>query len=235
MRVFEESARNAGFSKVSEHKGAVAWEIVKYISEGGFLFSMCSACDSFDIALAATGLDIVSAEIDGDGLTPGYQQKLDYSKSLAFTNFTLYTDPMVYEFSDIDIHPNLLNQVLPKDEDFVLFEFSAKLDPVPTMLTQCHTSQVHEYREQTTAFWKDKIKPRIVILAEFPGLNIVKYLHGNYGQGTFTYLAGHDPEDVEHLVGEEPTDLNLHKNSPGYRLILNNILFPAARKKEKKT
>lgn len=235
VSVFEHSAQKAGFTKVSEHKNAVAWEITKYMSDGGFMFSMCSACDSFDISLAATGLDIVAAEIDGDGLTPGYQKKLDYAKALAFQNFTLYPNPNIYEFSDIDIHPDMMEQVLPKNEKFTLFEFSAKLDPVPTMLTQCHTSQVKEYRGQTTAFWKDKIKPRVLILGEFPGRNIVKYLHGNFGQGSYTYLAGHDPEDVEHFVGEEPTDLNLHKNSPGYRLILNNILFPAAKKKEKKT
>lgn len=235
VRVFEDAARRSGFSKVSQHKNAVAWEIVKYITDGGFLFSMCSACDSFDISLAATGIDIVAAEIDGDGLTPGYQQKLDFDKCLAFQNFTLYTDPMIYEYADIDIHPNMVDQVLPKDEHFVLFEFSAKLDPVPSMLTQCHTARIKEFRGQTTAFWKDKVKNRVVIMAEFPGRNLVKYLHGNWGQGTFTYFAGHDPEDVEHFVGEEPTDLSLHKSSPGYRLILNNILFPAARKKEKKT
>ncbi|MFH1744183.1 MAG: asparagine synthetase B [bacterium] len=233
---YEEAARAAGFNSVQEHKAAVTARIVEYVAQGGFLFAMCAATDSLDIARAAVGLDIVAPEFDGDGLTPGFQDKLDFTKTLAFQNFQLVPDPNVYEFSDIDTSNA---PVTPGSryvaDDFALFEFSAKFDPVPTMLTQDHTARVHDFLGQTSAFRKEKIKPNITILGEFPGQNIAKYLHGVYGQGTFSFLAGHDPEDREHLVGEKATDLSQYPNSPGYRLILNNILFPAAKKKERKT
>ncbi len=236
VRRFESTAREAGFSSVQEHKAAVAARIVEYVSQGGFLFAMCAATDSLDIARAATGLDIVAPEIDGDGLTPGFQDKLDFSKTLAFQDFTLVPDPNIYEFSDIDTSNSPATPGSRYVADtFALFEFSAKFDPVPTMLTQDHVARVADFLGQTSAFRKEKIKPHVRILGEFPGQKVAKYIHGVYGQGTFTYLAGHDPEDREHLVGEKPTDLNQHPNSPGYRLILNNILFPAAKKKERKT
>ncbi len=236
VKTFEAAARAAGFQSVQEHKAAVAARVVEYVAQGGFLFAMCAATDTLDIARAATGLDIVAPEIDGDGLTPGFQDKLDFTKTLAFENFQLVTDPNIYEFSDIDTSNA---PVTPGSrytaEQFTLFEFSAKFDPVPTMLTQDHVAQVHDFLGQTSAFRKEKIKPSVIILGEFPGQNVAKYIHGVYGQGTFTFLAGHDPEDREHLVGEQATDLAQYPNSPGYRLILNNILFPAAKKKERKT
>jgi len=236
VRTFESAARAAGFSSVQEHKAVVAARIIEYVAEGGFLFAMCAACDTLDIARAATGLDIVPPEIDSDGLTPGFQDKLDFSKTLAFHNFTLVTDPRIYEFSDIDTSSAPAtpgSRYVAKE--FALFEFSAKFDPVPTMLTQDHVSRIMDFLGQTSAFRKEKIKPHVTILGEFPGQNVAKYIHGVHGRGTFTYLAGHDPEDPEHLVGENATDLSQHPNSPGYRLILNNILFPAAKKKERKT
>lgn len=236
VKSYETAARAAGFSSVQEHKAAVTARIVEYVAQGGFLFAMCAATDTLDIARAATGLDIVAPEIDGDGLTPGFQDKLDFSKSLAFHNFKLVTDPAIYEFSDIDTGPA---PATPGSRyvamEFALFEFSAKFDPVPTMLTQDHVAHVKDFLGQTSAFRKEKIKPHMIILGEFRGQNVAKYIHGVYGQGTFTYLAGHDPEDREHLVHDKPTDLTQHPNSPGYRLILNNVLFPAAKKKERKT
>jgi hypothetical protein len=233
---YEAAARAAGFSSVQEHKAAVSARIMEFVAQGGFLFSMCAATDTLDIARAATGLDIVAPEIDGDGLTPGFQDKLDFSKTLAFQDFVLVPDPNIYEFSDIDTStaPATPGSRYVATE-FVLFEFSAKFDPVPTMLTQDHVDRIPDFLGQTSAFRKEKIKPQVIILGEFPGQNVAKYIHGVYGQGTFTYLAGHDPEDREHLVYEKATDLSQHPNSPGYRLILNNILFPAAKRKERKT
>ena len=233
---FEAEARRLGFAKVSRLKLAVAETIRQYVEAGGFLFAMCSATDSYDIALAASTTDICDAVFDGDGIDPAYAAKLDFDHSLAFQDFVLYTDPTVYEYSDIDTTPLDRSQSRPPATDyFTLFEFSAKYDPVPTMLTQNHVALVHNFMGQTTAFHKNRIKPNVVILAEHEGSGEVKYLHGNCGQGTFTFLGGHDPEDYQHFVGDPPTDLSLHRNSPGYRLILNNILFPAAKKKEQKT
>lgn len=230
----EAMAKEMGYNKVSEEKKAVARKIKEYVGNGGFLFSMCSGTDTFDIALAAEGVDIAPSQFDGDPADPNAQEKLDYSKTLAFTDFEISKNPAEYEHADIDV-PIQLNQVDQSLDFFTLFEFSAKWDPVPTMLTQNHVSSVRGFYGQTTAFQKDKVKESVVILAESPGRNMVKYVHGNYGRGTFTFYAGHDPEDYTHRVNDPPTDLSLHTNSPGYRLILNNILFPAAKKKKRKT
>ncbi len=230
----EKMAAQLGYSKVSEEKKAVAQRLKEYVGNGGFLFSMCSGTDTFDIALAAEGVDIAPSQFDGDPADPNAQQKLDFSNALAFEDFNLIIDPAEYEHADIDV------SVQPEEVDraldfFTLFEFSAKWDPVPTMLTQNHVSSIRGFYGQTTAFQKDKVKESVVILGESPGRNMVKYIHGNYGNGTFTFYAGHDPEDYRHFVNDPPTDLSLHPSSPGYRLILNNILFPAAKKKERKT
>jgi hypothetical protein len=195
---------------------------------------MCSATDSFDIALAAAGIDIVEAAFDGTPTEPGFQEKLDYERSMAFTGFHLIPSPNVYEFSDIDMTEAATAR--PEEIDyFTLFEFAAKYDPVPAMLTQCHVNVVKGFMGQTTTFRRSLIKNYVTILGDYPGTEEVKYLHGNLGRGTFTFLGGHDPEDYRHLVGDPPTILSMHRNSPGYRLILNNILFPAAKKKERKT
>jgi hypothetical protein len=233
VRLFQERARKAGFSSVRAHKLAVAREIQRYVIEGGFLFAMCSACDTIDIALAAHKIDIIPPEIDGTPITPQAQQKLDFAQTFAFTDFQLEFSAYVYEFSDIDI--SHYQKGGPKAEDFVLFDFSAKYDPVPTMLVQCHQSVIKGFLGQTTDFYKKRVKKEVVILAEGKDGERVKYIHGNLGKGTFTFYGGHDPEDYMHLVGEIPTNLALHPNSPGYRLILNNILFPAAKEKPKKT
>ena len=232
----EKLAAELGFEKVSQQKGAVSREIRDYVQNGGFLFAMCSAADALDIALAAEKTDICASVFDGDGLDNDFQSKLDYSKSLAFHNFNLITDPAVYEFSDIDVPPSFMPRVRdPETDYFTLFEFSAKYDPVPTMLTQNHVNVVKGFMGQTTMFLESKIKPSVTIMGKVEGTEEVKYIHGNYGKGTFTYYGGHDPEDYTHRVGDPPTQLELHKNSPGYRLILNNILFPAAKKKKLKT
>ncbi len=209
-------------------------EIRDYVEDGGFLFAMCSACDTFDIALSAAGVDIVAQEFDYDGITPGFQDQLDYDRCLAFTGFKLVTNPLVYEFSDIDTSDYATARGSDADY-FTLFEFSAKYDPVPAMLTQNHVSFVNGFLGQTTGFRKQLVKKSVVVLGEVAVHDEVKYLHGNVGRGTFTFLGGHDPEDYQHAVGDPPTDLNLHPNSPGYRLILNNVLFPAAKKKTQKT
>jgi hypothetical protein len=230
---FEEAARRAGFAKVSQHKLAVARKIKEYIARGGFVFAMCSATDTFDIALAADGMDFLYEPYDGDRPEPDCNKRLDFSKTLAFENFQLVMNPLVYEFSDIDVTEAAFKR--GPDSYFMLFEFSAKHDPVPTMLTQDHVAAIPEFMGQTTGFDSRKIKKSAVILAEVRGTEEVKYLHGNYGRGTFTFYGGHDPEDFRHNVGDPPTNLALHKNSPGYRLILNNVLFPAAEKKKQKT
>ncbi len=230
----EAMAENLGFSKVSELKKAVAREIKDYLGRGGFLFAMCSATDSYDIALAAEGVDVVADVFDGDPVDPDYSRKLNYAESLCFTDFKLITKPLVYEYSDIDTTPMAARRGQANDY-FTLFEFSAKHDPIPTMLTQNHVSVINGFMGQTTGFAKHLIKTEVTIMAETEGQDDVKYLNGSFGRGTFTFYAGHDPEDYQHMVGDPPTDLALYKNSPGYRLILNNILFPAARKKEKKT
>ncbi|HQG44296.1 MAG TPA: asparagine synthetase B, partial [bacterium] len=236
VRKNEAMAKKLGFAKVSELKRAVVFAIRDFVAAGGFLFAMCSATDSFDIALAASHVDIVDTPFDGDPVDPQAQQKLDYSQCFAFENFKIETNPMIYEYSDIDIPPSYAPVSRGAEGDyFTLFEFSAKYDPVPTMLTQNHVAAIKGYMGQTTGFQKRLIKKSVTIMGEAEGTDQVKYLRGNYGQGTFCFLAGHDPEDFQHFVNDPPTQLALHKNSPGYRLILNNILFPAARKKELKT
>lgn len=232
----ERMAKRLGFAKVSEQKKAVARTIRDFVAGGGFMFAMCSAPDSYDIALAAEGVDIVPAEFDHDPAAPDAQARLDFSKTFAFQNFTLKMNPYEYAKSDIDINPMMTGSSLEEENDyFTLFEFSAKFDPVPSMLTQCHTSVIKNFFGQTSAFRKSCIKQSVVIMGEKKGSEEVKYLHGNYGRGQFCFYGGHDPEDYQHRVGDPPTDLALHKNSPGYRLILNNVLFPAAQKKKQKT
>ena len=232
--LYEKLAREAGYRKVSQHKSAVVEVIRQYIFEGGFLFAMCSATDTFDIALAARGVDIVGTVYDGDPPDPNCQSQLDYTRTLAFRNFTLMTDPIVYEYSDLDTSNYAMARGALADY-FTLFEFSAKYDPIPTMLTQCHVGVVNGFLGQTTGFDKRLIKPGVTILAEVEGSDEAKYIHGKLGRGTWTFYGGHDPEDYQHAVGDPPTDLERHPNSPGYRLILNNILFPAAKKKPQKT
>ena len=234
QRVAETAAHAAGFATVWQHKHAVARRIREFVAKGGFLFAMCSATDSYDIALAAGGVDIVDVPYDGTPPDPHAQERLDFSQGLAFENYRLVMNPMVYEFSDIDMTEEAAMRGQGSDF-FTLFDFSAKEDPVPTMLTQCHVNVVPGFMGQTTSFRRSLLKKATVILGETEGTDEVKYIHGNYGQGTFTFYGGHDPEDYQHKVGDPPTDLSLHKNSPGYRLILNNILFPAAEKKEQKT
>jgi hypothetical protein len=232
----EREAQKLGFKKVSELKKAVVRTIKEYIANGGFLFAMCSATDTYDIALAAEQTDICDVMYDGDPPDADAQSKLDFSKTLAFTDFTLERNPLRYEYSDIDQPPSdLLALQNPETDYFTLFEFSAKFDPVPTMLTQNHVNVLKGFLGQTTNFKKNLVKKTVVVLAERDGMDQVRYLHGNFGRGTFTFYGGHDPEDYQHAVGDPPTDLSLHKNSPGYRLILNNILFPAAKKKQQKT
>ncbi|MCL2689519.1 MAG: asparagine synthetase B [Chitinispirillia bacterium] len=230
----ETLAKELGFKYVSDCKKAVALTIRNFVEAGGFLFAMCSAPNTLEIALAALGTNIVSEVYGGPGLDPDYKAKLNFDNTMAFHNFTINTDPLVCSFDNIDVNqvntPNRLPAL-----DFVLFEFSAKLDPVPTMLNQNHTSVIKAYHGLLTSFNRDVIKPSVVILGEVPGTKMVQYIHGVFGKGQFTYLGGHDPEDYAHLVGSKHTMLELHKNSPGYRLILNNVLFPAAEKKEKKT
>jgi hypothetical protein len=234
--LYEKEARKLGFKKVSDEKKAVARAIKDYVGSGGFMFAMCSATDSFDIALAAENTDICDVMFDGDPPDRDAQKRLDFSKTFAFQNFALEMNPYRYEYSDIDIPPSDPVPLRdPNTDYFTLFEFSAKYDPVPTMLTQNHVNMIKGFMGQTTAFKKSLIKPSVVILAEREGTEEVRYLHGNYGRGTFTFYGGHDPEDYQHAVGDPPTDLHLHKNSPGYRLILNNVLFPAAKKKQQKT
>lgn len=230
---YENDAKRLGFKKVSELMRAVALTMKEQIGKGMFLFAMCSATDSYDIALAAHNVDICDRMFDGDAPDPDAQNKLDFSNTLAFENFELEMNPMVYEYSDIDIQ---VNEIGPQENDyFTLFDFSAKYDPVPTMLTQCHVNVVKGFMGQTTMFRKELIKKSVIILGERHGTNQVRYIHGNFGRGTFTFYGGHDPEDYQHLVGDPPTELSLYKNSPGYRLILNNVLFPAAKKKKQKT
>jgi len=234
--LYEREARELGFKKVSDEKKAVARAIKEFVAGGGFMFAMCSATDTFDIALAAENTDICDVMYDGDPPDRDAQKRLDFTKTFAFQNFTLEMNPLRYEYSDIDIPPSDPVPLRdPNTDYFTLFEFSAKYDPVPTMLTQDHVNIIKGFMGQTTAFKKDLIKPSVTILAERDGTEEVRYIHGNYGRGTFTFYGGHDPEAYQHAVGDPPTDLNLHKNSPGYRLILNNILFPAAKRKQQKT
>ncbi|WP_162053922.1 asparagine synthetase B [Pontibacter pamirensis] len=230
----EESAAKLGFNKVSEMKLGVAKRIKEFCAGGGFLFAMCSATDTYDIALAAEGVDIVEAMFDGDGADPQAQQKLDYEKTIAFRDFRISRNPLEYEYSNIDVQPQE-RPVTEANDYFQLFTFSAKWDPIPTMLTQNHEKTIKGFMGQTTAFRKRLVKPEVVVMGENSELSEIRYMHGTYARGTWTFYGGHDPEDYQHLVGEDPTDLALHPNSPGYRLILNNILFPAAKKKKQKT
>jgi len=231
--VYEREAKKLGFKKVSEMEKAVVAEIKNYVGKGGFLFAMCSATDSYDISLATQNVDIADRMYDGDPPDVNAQDKIDYTQTFAFENFKIEMNPLVYEYSDIDISPQEIG--LEQNDYFTLFEFSAKYDPVPTMLTQNHLNVIPGFMGQTSMFRKKLIKKSVVILGERAGTEQVKYIHGSYGRGTFTFYGGHDPEDYQHAVGDQHTDLSLFKNSPGYRLILNNILFPAAKKKEKKT
>jgi hypothetical protein len=231
--LYENGAKKNGFAKVSDMMKAVSLTIKKFVGQGGFLFAMCSATDSYDISLAAENVDICAPVFDGDAADPDAQSKLDFSKTFAFQNFKIDMNPYVYEYSDIDIQPVEIG--LEQNDYFTLFDFSAKYDPVPTMLTQDHANVIKGFMGQTTMFRRSLVKNSVIILAERQGTDQVKYIHGNFGRGTFTFYGGHDPEDYQHAVGDPPTDLSLHKNSPGYRLILNNILFPAATKKKQKT
>jgi hypothetical protein len=233
---FETAAcQAAGFPSISEHKKAVARAIKHWVEDGGFMFAMCSATDTLDIALASEGIDIVDAIYDGTPPDANANSKLDYGKCLAFKNFELITSPYIYEYSDIDTPRSLEGNPQDRYLTWSLFAFSAKDDPIPTLLTQDHVSVLKEFMGQTTAFREDKIKSSAVIMGRMDGLDEVKYLYGSYGEGSFTFLAGHDPEDFQHLVGDPPTDLSRFPHSPGYRLILNNILFPAARREDLKT
>jgi hypothetical protein len=233
VRAQEEMARKYGFEKVSQLKLFVAQSIRDYVANGGFLFAMCSATDSYDIALSAEGVDICRQMFDGDPMDNNAQGKLDFSKTFAFKDFILETDPYVYEYSSIDATST---RKVHKEEDyFTLFEFSAKWDPVPTMLCQNHVNMIKGFMGQTTSYNKEYIKSNVLIMGENKAANEAKYIHGEFGKGTWTFFGGHDPEDYRHYVGDPPTDLNLHPHSPGYRLILNNILFPAAKKKKLKT
>ena len=232
-RLYEKLAKDAGFSKVSQHKLAVAKKIKEFTAGGGFLFAMCSATDSYDIALAAEGVDICAHMFDGDAIDPNAQEKLNFDNSLAFKNFTLVKNPNQYEFSSIDATQT--RRIKREIDFFTLFDFSAKWDPVPTMLCQNHMQVIAGFMGQTTAFKKQYIKSNVLIMGETNATNEARYIHGKFGNGTWTFYGGHDPEDYQHKVGDPPTDLNLHPNSPGYRLILNNILFPAAKKKKQKT
>ncbi len=229
-------AKKLGYRKVPDEKKVVARAIKDYVARGGFMFAMCSATETLDIAFAAEDVDIVPQELDGDPMDPDCQERLDYSKCLAFTDFEVSADAYKYEHSNIDTGPEKIAARMGLESDyFTLFDFSAKLDPVPTMLVQNHVSVVKGFMGQNTAFRKSLLKNYVTILGETEGKDEVKYIHGNFGRGTWTFFGGHDPEDYQHMVGDPPTDLSLHKNSPGYRLILNNILFPAAKKKERKT
>ena len=229
----EALAAKLGYSKVSQEKGAVAKKIRDFVIGGGFMFAMCSATDSFDIALSADGVDICEAMFDGDASESNYQSKLDYTNSFAFKNFTLERKPEVYEFSDIDMTNK---RRIPMEKDyFSLMEFSAKWDPIPSMLCQNHTQLVKGFMGQTTSFDTALIKSNVLVMGTCELNGESRYIHGEKGKGMFTFFGGHDPEDFQHQVGDPPTVLDLHPNSPGYRLILNNVLFPAAKKKKLKT
>jgi len=232
-RDYEKLAKKLGYEKVSQEKLAVAKKIKEFVNAGGFLFAMCSATDSYDIALAAEGTDICAQMFDGDAADPTAQEKLDFSKTLAFKDFILVKNPNQYEFSSIDATQK--RRINAKIDFFTLFDFSAKWDPVPTMLCQNHMQVIKGFMGQTTAFKNQYIKSDVLIMGETKATNEARYIHGKLGNGTWTFYGGHDPEDYQHKVGDPKTDLSLHPNSPGYRLILNNILFPAAKKKKLKT
>ncbi len=230
----EAMAAKLGFKKVSQMKLAVAKGIRDFVAGGGYLFAMCSGPDSFDVALAADGVDICDAMFDGDPIEPNAQDKLNYENCFAFTDFKIVQNPYAYEISDIDIDPSV-HMSNKKNDYFTLFEYSAKWDPVPTMLCQNHQNVISGFMGQTTAFRRSRLKPHVLIMGETNLFDEARYIHGEFGKGTWTFYAGHDPEDYQHFVNDEPTDLNLFPNSAGYRLILNNVLFPAAKKEKQKT
>jgi hypothetical protein len=234
VRNQEATAAKLGFNKVSEMKRAVAVNIKNFVLGGGFLFTMCSGTDSYDIALAAQGTDMVESVFDGDPSDPNAQKKLDFAQGFAFQNYNIIKDPMVYEFSNIDGTEDHL-KVKEENDFFTLFDFSAKWDIIPTILTQNHTQVIHGFMGQTTSFREGYIKSEVTVMGESKNIKCAKYIHGEMGQGQWTYYGGHDPEDYQHRVGDPPTDLSLHPNSAGYRLILNNILFPAAKREKQKT
>jgi hypothetical protein len=233
VAINSKTAAELGYRKVSRMKLAITELLRRYVADGGMLFAMCSATDTPDIAWAARNTDICDAVFDGDGIDPDYRSKLDYTGTLAFENFSLVTDPMVYEHSTIDTYREATAR--GPDVYFSLFDFSAKYDPVPCMLVQDHVGLVKEFLGQNCGFRRETVRKDVLVLAEVANTEELKYIHGNFGKGTFTFLGGHDPEDYQHMIGDPPTDLSLHKNSPGYRLILNNVLFPAAEKKPLKT
>jgi hypothetical protein len=234
VRNQEATAAKLGFNKVSEMKRAVAVTIKNFVLGGGFLFTMCSGTDSYDIALAAQGTDMVESVFDGDPSDPNAQKKLNFAQGFAFQNYNIIKDPMIYEFSNIDGTEDHL-KVKEENDFFTLFDFSAKWDIIPTILTQNHTQVIHGFMGQTTSFREGYLKSEVTIMGESKNIKCAKYVHGELGQGQWTYYGGHDPEDYQHRVGDPPTDLSLHPNSPGYRLILNNILFPAAKREKQKT
>ncbi|MCD6355145.1 MAG: hypothetical protein J7L95_06315 [Prolixibacteraceae bacterium] len=233
VSINNELAKNLGFLKVSEMKSFVTQKIRKYVLNGGFLFAMCAATDTYDISLAAAGVDICAPMFDGDPADKNADKKLNFSNTLAFQNFHLVEDPYEYEFSDIDATNT--RKVVRENDYFTLFEFSAKWDPIPTMLCQNHRNLIKGFMGQTTAFRDEVLKPNVLVMGENKPAHEARYIHGELGKGFWTFYGGHDPEDYRHLIGDPPTDLSLHPNSPGYRLILNNVLFPAAKKKKRKT
>lgn len=237
VKMQEAMAAKHGFRKVSQLKLAVAKKIQAFVAGGGYLFAMCSATDSYDIALAAEGVDICEVPFDGDPADPMAQEKLNYGPCFAFKDFTLNMNPIEYEYSNIDNCPPPYGtrKIMPTSDYFSLFTFSAKFDPVPTMLCQNHTTTIKAFMGQTTAFRKEVLKSNVLIMGDNKAENEARYIHGEYGKGTFTFYGGHDPEDYQHMIDDPHTDLSLHPTSPGYRLILNNVLFPAARKKPRKT
>lgn len=230
---FEKNAKELGFNKVSQAKLAVAKKIKEYVLSGGFLFAMCSATDSYDIALASEGMDICQHMFDGDPIDNDIDTKLNYNNTLAFKDFELVKNPNRYEFSSIDATQT--RKIKPNLDFFTLFDFSAKWDPIPTMLCQNHMQVIKGFMGQTTSFRNKYLKSDVIVMGETKSTNESRYIHGKLGNGTWTFYGGHDPEDYQHKVGDPKTDLSLHPNSPGYRLILNNILFPAAKKKKLKT
>jgi hypothetical protein len=231
----ETIAAKFGYRKVSELKLAVAKRIRDFVAGGGYLFAMCSATDTYDIALAAEGVDICDGVFDGDPADPSAQDKLNFDATFAFHDFTISRNPFEYEHSDIDATSMRARLATAENDYFSLFEFSAKWDPIPTMLTQCHTKSIKGFYGQTTTFTNATLKPSVLVMGEAKAFSEARYIHGEFGYGMWTFYGGHDPEDYRHYIGDPPTDLNLHPNSPGYRLILNNVLFPAARKKPQKT
>jgi hypothetical protein len=235
VKINNELAKSLGFLKVSEMKSFITREIENYVQRGGFLFAMCAATDTYDISLAATGVDICEHMFDGDPADPHAQEKLDFSRTFAFKNFELVKSPYEYEFSNIDATNSRTNKVVRETDYFTLFDFSAKWDPIPTMLCQNHNNLIKGFMGQTTAYRKEVLKPNVLVMGENKQAGEARYIHGEQGKGFWTFYGGHDPEDYRHLVGDPPTDLSLHPNSPVYRLILNNVLFPAAKKKKRKT